>query len=120
MFGKGPWCNPASHWAGIVLVPFSPVHHRGDIPVTLWCRAAWRQVAGLGAKGRVSVRAGLMFEGLLVLDVVFAQVTAVWVCDIRTSTCGGELEGSRCFVLMHHTLLLRVQTSVGAASLVRC
>lgn len=61
-----------------------------------------------------------MFEGLLVLDVVFAQVTAVWMCDIRTSTCGGELEGSRCFVLMHHTLLLRVQTSVGAASLVRC
>lgn len=95
-----PWSNPASqcpspactHWAGIVLVPLSPVH-RGNIPVILWCRAAWRQVAGLGVRGMAFVRAGLMFEVLLVLYVGFAQVAAVWVGDIRTSTCGGELGG---------------------------
>lgn len=95
-----PWNNPASQcpspvctqWAGIVFVRFSPVH-QGDIPVVLWCRAAWRQVPGLGVRGRVFVRAGLMFEGLLALGMGSAQVAAVWVGDIRTFTCRGELEG---------------------------
>lgn len=50
-------------------------------------------MAGLGVRGKMFVRAGLMFEGLLVLDMGFAQVAAVWVGDARTSTCGGDLGG---------------------------
>lgn len=122
-----PWSNSASqcpspactHGAGIALVPFSP-GHQGNIPVTLRCGAAWRQTAGLGARGKVSVRAGPMFEGLLVLDMGFAQVTAVWVGDIRTSALWWEAgRGPDALWCCTTPCCWGLQTSVGAASLVR-
>lgn len=61
-----------------------------------------------------------MFEGLLVLDMGFAQVTAVWVGDIRTSALWWEAgRGPDALWYCTTPYCWGLQTSVGAASLVR-
>lgn len=53
------------------------------------------------------VRAEPMFEGLLVLDMGFAEVTAVWVGDTRPSALPWAAGKFRHLVLLH-TLLPEV------------
>lgn len=63
------------------------------------------------------VRAEPMFEGLLVLNTGFAQVTAVWVGDTRPSALLRGAGESRHLVVLHHTLLPGVTGILGTASL---